>query len=790
MATIQGQVNELLNLPTWDSSTAYAVDDQIVYEGFLYVALASSTNITPGTDATKWEKIGEYSTLGAAVAAHTTQIDTLQDADTSRISEISTLASQLRGDYVGSDVALLAQGLLHSEREARSSADTALASEIETFTAFANTKSRVFYQAGAPTPTEDAPLSPGDLWIDTDVTLADDYIEGDYSISSMRMYRYDGTAWVDAMDFGFADWFSAIRSEKTSRVTEDEALATSIQSLVTSTNNSLATINSTLSTHTTDISSNASDVTSLTSTVGSNKTALEAALEVERQTRSTQDSALSSQITTAQASLGGDITAAVSTETSARVAADGAIKAKNTVKIDAAGHVSGYGLISSGNTANPTSEFGIKADSFFIAPPASHSASAPTTNLYKGKVWVDTRGEVDVTKYYTGSTWSTDPQNLPFIVRSSPATINGVLAPPGVYITEAFIADGTISNAKIGQLAVDDAKIAAMDAAKITTGFLDAARIAVGALDATKIDTRGLSLKDDNGNIILQAGTPLKQNMVEDLGALASYNTITLAKVDDAGDMAGKDSVNHADLSSELAGTLDGKVESFFMSSDPQLGWSTDDEKSLHLGDFWWRTDSKTLHRYRYSGGTYNWEELHDQTALDAYTTASTALDTADGKRRVFVSTPTTPYDVGDLWDRGATVGLYRCKTGKGTGSYNGAHWQKVADTTSENAAASIAGQGDFATLDAITKENISTYIANGAITNAYIGNTIQSANYSATEGWKIDKAGAMTMNNATFRGSLDIIGNNNTNRLNITNTKIEVIDSSNQVRVRIGKLD
>jgi len=789
IATIQGQVNELLNLPTWDSSTAYAIDDQVVYEGFLYVALAASTNVTPGTDDTKWEKIGEYATLGDAVAAHTNQIDTLQDDVSSRATEITTLASQLRGDYVGSDPSLLTQGLLYQEREARTTATTALASQIDTFTAFANTKSRVFYQADAPTPSEDAPLSPGDLWIDTDVTLADDYIEGDYSISSMRMYRYDGSNWVEAMDFGFADWFTAIRTEKTSRVTEDEALSTRIDTLVSSTNSSLATINSTLSTHTSDISSTASDVTNLTSTVGSNKTALEAALQVERETRSTQDAALSSQITTAQATLGDDITAAVSTETSARVAADGEIKAKNTVKIDAAGHVSGYGLISTGNTANPTSEFGIKADSFFIAPPASHSASAPTTNLYKGRVWVDTSGETDVTKYYTGSSWSTDPQNLPFVVRSSPTTINGVLAPPGVYITDAFIADGTINNAKIGQLAVDDAKIASMDAAKITAGFLDAARIAAGSIDASKIDTRGLSIKDNNGNIVLQAGTPLNVSNVEGLGTLATYNSITLANVSDAGDLASKDEVTHEDLESGLAGLLDGKIMSWFQTSNPALAWTTNATRSLHIGDMWWKVQDAKLFRYAYESGSYKWKELTNQQAIDAYSAASQAQDTADGKRRVFVSQPTTPYDVGDLWDRGAVTGLYRCKTGKASGAFSSNHWQKVADTTAENEAKTIANQSEFATLDKITKDNISTFISNGAITNAYIGNVIQSASFSTTDGWKIDKNGAMTMNNATFRGTLDITGSSNTNRLNMTSTKIEVIDSNNQVRVRIGKL-
>ena len=80
--------------------------------------------------------------------------------------------------------------------------------------------------------------------------------------------------------------------------------------------------------------------------------------------------------------------------------------------------------------------------------------------------------------------------------------------------------------------------------------------------------------------------------------------------------------------------------------------------------------------------------------------------------------------------------------------------------------------------------------IQDAAITNAKIGNTIQSAAYSAgSAGWKIDKTGAMEMNNATFRGTIDITGSAGSNRLEITSTKIKVIDSSNVVRVTIGDL-
>ena len=81
--------------------------------------------------------------------------------------------------------------------------------------------------------------------------------------------------------------------------------------------------------------------------------------------------------------------------------------------------------------------------------------------------------------------------------------------------------------------------------------------------------------------------------------------------------------------------------------------------------------------------------------------------------------------------------------------------------------------------------------IGNAAITNAKIGNTIQSAAYSAgSAGWKIDKTGAMEMNNATFRGTLDVTNAASGSRLKISATKIEVFEgSSSTPRVVIGDL-
>ncbi len=70
---------------------------------------------------------------------------------------------------------------------------------------------------------------------------------------------------------------------------------------------------------------------------------------------------------------------------------------------------------------------------------------------------------------------------------------------------------------------------------------------------------------------------------------------------------------------------------------------------------------------------------------------------------QMFRSTPTTPYVVGDLWDRGATLGIYVCQTSRTAAqSHSSAYWVKRGDTTSNNTAAFINGQGDLATKDTI----------------------------------------------------------------------------------------
>jgi hypothetical protein len=149
------------------------------------------------------------------------------------------------------------------------------------------------------------------------------------------------------------------------------------------------------------------------------------------------------------------------------------------------------------------SEFAILADRFYIAPPSVNQSTEPTTDLYPGYVWVDTSISPPVTKYYTGTDWSLEPQRFPFIVQATPTEINDVIVPPGVYIDTAFIRDATITtakiadlavdNAKIANLAVDDAKISSLNADKITAGDIAAARISANIISAVQAQVTDLS---------------------------------------------------------------------------------------------------------------------------------------------------------------------------------------------------------------------------------------------------------------------------------------------------------
>ena len=131
---IQAEVNDLLNTPDYSLDTNYVEGDIVKYDGGLYQAILDSLGILP-TNTTYWLKIGNYDSLGSAVAAHTTQISTLTTDLGAEVTARETLATQMRGNYTGTDIALVSSGLIYSERQARATADSAEATSRATLAA-------------------------------------------------------------------------------------------------------------------------------------------------------------------------------------------------------------------------------------------------------------------------------------------------------------------------------------------------------------------------------------------------------------------------------------------------------------------------------------------------------------------------------------------------------------------------------------------------------------------------------------------------------------------------------
>lgn len=85
--------------------------------------------------------------------------------------------------------------------------------------------------------------------------------------------------------------------------------------------------------------------------------------------------------------------------------------------------------------------------------------------------------------------------------------------------------------------------------------------------------------------------------------------------------------------------------------------------------------------------GTYKWTPIADSDVVKALQEAARAQDTADAKRRVFVVTPTTPYDVGDIWTQGEGGDIMRCIESRATGNFESSDWDKASKYTDDTAA-------------------------------------------------------------------------------------------------------
>ena len=127
---------------------------------------------------------------------------------------------------------------------------------------------------------------------------------------------------------------------------------------------------------------------------------------------------------------------------------------------------------------------------------------------------------------------------------------------------------------------------------------------------------------------------------------------------------------------------LDGNVTSWFYDYVPTLlnvpasGWTTDELKDEHLEDLFYDSSTGKVYKFVKDGDTYQWVEVTNIIGAQTFAIANASQDVLDGNRRTFFTTPTPPYDVGDLWADNTNHILYRCLTPKATGeTFAAADW-------------------------------------------------------------------------------------------------------------------
>ena len=231
MATLQGQINAISNNPDYSGASTYSANDIVKYNGAIYKALQTTTGNLP-TNTTYWLKIGDYSSLADAVAAHTTQIGTLTTNDTAQSSQITTLFSEV------------------------------------------GKKSTIYRQPTAPA----APIL-NDIWIDTSTSYSSDYFQDDYGIPRFKQYMWNGSVWVLITDDRIWDTQSALQIEQTTRASADSALSQQITALSATVNNNQASTSAALISEQTARASAdgalSSSISTLQTTVGGHTTSIQ-----------------------------------------------------------------------------------------------------------------------------------------------------------------------------------------------------------------------------------------------------------------------------------------------------------------------------------------------------------------------------------------------------------------------------------------------------------------------------------------------------------------------------------
>ncbi|HFS2686437.1 TPA: DUF1983 domain-containing protein, partial [Escherichia coli] len=404
---IRVEIGEDIKASILEESTARADGDEALakrvtqlqskFEGDISSAISTEQEARTSADEALTTQITqlESKVSNDIVAAIKEEQEARATEDSALASQITQLQAKVDGDI---------SAAITQEQEARASADQALSREINSLRAQTGT------DIAAAVAVETKARTDADSALSTQITSL--------------------TAKANDLE-------ASLARETTARADGDTALTKEVSSLKAQTAKDISAAVAVETQARTDADSAlSSQITKLTSQY---KEDIKAAVATETKTRTEQDAALATQITNLESQTAANISAAVTTETTARTQADNALSGRiDTLKAEV-----------DGNTAT------IQQQATAIADTNKKVSTAWTL-----KMETSTSGGQ---KYVAGIALGIDTTGLSqFLVQADRFglvnSVNGKITTPFViensiaYMNGAYIKDGTITNAKVGDL--------------------------------------------------------------------------------------------------------------------------------------------------------------------------------------------------------------------------------------------------------------------------------------------------------------------------------------------------
>lgn len=273
-------------------------------------------------------------------------------------------------------------------------------------------------------------------------------------------------------------------------------------------------------------------------------------------------------------------------------------------------------------------------------------------------------------------------------------------------------------------------------------------------INADWINTGAFTVLDSDGNIMFKADTATgRVDIVANSFQLRGKTLEEIAKESTKNYVDAVVGDKIKDINTQYFNSYDPTL-----TNKPALDWTDTDTKDKHLDDIFYNTTTKKMFRFVKIDGVYSWENFDDPDIKAALDAASTAQDTADGKRRVFLVTPKPPYDEGDMWVTSTTDGkgeIKICKTPRQSGVFFSADWISPSYVDSDDVDNAIneydtsLGQPEIFNKLTNNGKNKGIYIQNGElyINASYILSGVLAGKLINGKGLNVtDKNGQVTL--------------------------------------------